>query len=219
MQCETFRDDMLSVIYGEADAATAARFEGHRAACAACAEELTTLRRLRRTLSAWNVPDRARPRAAWGPWRAGRGLAAAAGLVLALGGGLSLWGAHFQYTRGPFAVSLGRSAEDLRAVLAEQERRHREELAALETRLTPASPHDDATLLARVEAMIRDAEARQALALNASLREFGEQSEIQRRYDLARVSAGLSYLEGKTGQQVARTTELMGYVLQASQKK
>jgi glycosyltransferase involved in cell wall biosynthesis len=46
-----------------------------------------------------------------------------------------------------------------------------------------------------------------------------ERAEAQRRYDLARVSAGLSYLDGKTGQQVARTTELMGYVLQASQKR
>jgi hypothetical protein len=33
------------------------------------------------------------------------------------------------------------------------------------------------------------------------------------------VSAGFSYLEGRTGLQVARTTELMGHVLQASQKK
>ena len=33
------------------------------------------------------------------------------------------------------------------------------------------------------------------------------------------MSAGLSYLEGKTGLQDARTTELMGHVLQASQEK
>ena len=216
MQCETFRDDMLSVLYGEADPAEAARFEAHRSRCAACAEEVAALRRLRKTLPAWSVPDRPRARSGarrWG-W-----LAAAAALVLALGGGLALSGAHFQYARGPFAVSFGHSGEDVCALLAEQERRHLQELAALETRLAPAVPHDDAALVARVEAMIRDAEARQALALNATLRDFGEQTEIQRRYDLARVSAGLSYLEGKTGQQVARTTELMGYVLQASQQK
>jgi hypothetical protein len=216
MQCETFRDDMLSVLYGEAEPAAAARFEAHRSGCPDCAEEVAALRRLRKTLSAWTVPERARARGGWRPWR---WLAAAAALLLALGGGLGLAGVHFKYARGPLAVSLGRSGEDLRALLAEQEGRHRQELAALETRLAPALPHDDAALLTRVEAMIRDAEARQALALNASLRELGEQTEIQRRYDLARVSAGLSYLEGKTGQQVARTTELMGYVLQASQQK
>ena len=30
---------------------------------------------------------------------------------------------------------------------------------------------------------------------------------------------GLSYLDGKNGQNVARTTELMGYVLEAAQKR
>ena len=34
---------------------------------------------------------------------------------------------------------------------------------------------------------------------------------------MAQVGAGLSYLEGKTGLQAARTTELMGKVLLASQ--
>ena len=34
--------------------------------------------------------------------------------------------------------------------------------------------------------------------------------------DLARVAAGLSYLDGQYGQQVARTNELMSYVLDAT---
>jgi hypothetical protein len=34
--------------------------------------------------------------------------------------------------------------------------------------------------------------------------------------DLARVAAGLSYLDGQHGQQIARTNELMGYVLGAA---
>jgi hypothetical protein len=40
--------------------------------------------------------------------------------------------------------------------------------------------------------------------------------EAQRRVDLARVAAGLSYLDGRHGQQLARTNELMGYVLEAA---
>jgi hypothetical protein len=67
--------------------------------------------------------------------------------------------------------------------------------------------------------MIHESEAREAERLNASMSEFGERSAAQRRYDLARVSAGLSYLDGKNGQAVARTTELMGYMLQAAQKR
>jgi hypothetical protein len=82
-----------------------------------------------------------------------------------------------------------------------------------------ARPGGDAELLERVAALIRESEARQAQRFNASLRDLGQQSEAQRRYDLARISAGFSYLEGKTGQQVARTTELMGYMLEASQKR
>jgi hypothetical protein len=74
-------------------------------------------------------------------------------------------------------------------------------------------------VLARVEQLIRENEQRQAAHLNTSLEELAARAEAQRRYDLARVSAGLSYLDGKTGQHVARTSELMGYVLQASEKK
>lgn len=219
MECETFRDDMLAVVYGEADAETARRFEAHRGACGACSEEQDALRRLRRTLASWKVPERGLPAAPRTPGRAWTWLAAAAAFFLALGVGILLSGARFDYGRGQLVFNRARSGDDVRALLDEQEQRHRREIAALEARLAPAAAHDDAALLARVEAMIQDAEARQALALSANLREFGERSEAQRRYDLARVSAGLSYLEGKTGQQVARTTELMGYVLQASQKK
>ena len=67
--------------------------------------------------------------------------------------------------------------------------------------------------------MIRQSEARQDVRVMARLAALSERAETQRRYDLARVSAGLSYLEGKTGQDMVRTTELMGQVLQASQKK
>lgn len=216
MDCETLRDDLLAMLYGEADAAAQARFGAHQAGCAACREELASLARLRRTLSSWRVPEQAAPRvaSAFASWR---GMAAAAGLLAALGGALGVSGA--------LAFRLGRESARVSALLAEHELRHRRELAALEARIgRPAatqavSTRDDAALLERVGQMVRQSEARQGQLLAASLRDIGRQSEAQRRYDLARISAGFSYLEGKTGQQVARTTELMGYVLEASQKK
>jgi hypothetical protein len=70
-----------------------------------------------------------------------------------------------------------------------------------------------------MEEMVRQSEARQEAKVSARLLAMSENAETQRRYDLARVSAGLSYLDGKTGQDVVRTTELMGQVLQASQQK
>jgi hypothetical protein len=107
-----------------------------------------------------------------------------------------------------------------RHVLDEREARLREETAAaIRASAAPLPAHDDETVLVKVREMIRESEARQAVRLGATLADFTERTDAQRRYDLARVSAGLSYLDGKTGQNVARTTELMGYVLQASQKR
>jgi hypothetical protein len=67
--------------------------------------------------------------------------------------------------------------------------------------------------------MIHDSELRQAQQVQASLVRLDQRTEAQRRYDLARVAASLAYLDGRSGQQVARTTELMGYVLEASHNK
>ena len=73
-------------------------------------------------------------------------------------------------------------------------------------------------LLERVAEMIRESESRQAERLTASLATLDERSESRRRYDLARIGAGLAYLDGKNGQHLSRTTELMGYMLEASEK-
>lgn len=225
MDCETSREDLLAVLYGEADAAVQARFETHQTGCAACREELHALRSLRGTLAGWKLPEQATPRAR-SPWEGWRPLAAAAGLLLALGGALGLSGAELQYARGGLSVRLGRPGPHAPLLPAEQERRYAQALAALEARVSAPSPvavpqagPGDDQLLERVAELIRESEARQAQLLNASLSDLGRQSEAQRRYDLARISAGFSYLEGKTGQQVARTTELMGYMLEASQKR
>ena len=53
MDCDAFRDDLMDVLYGEADPATAHRFHEHQARCAACREEVGSLRRVRRDLARW----------------------------------------------------------------------------------------------------------------------------------------------------------------------
>jgi len=208
MECTNVRDELIEVLYGEASPDAARRIEAHCAACAACREELDGLRRLRQDLPAWKVPEAGRTlfrspqlMSRWLP------AAVAAALFLTLGGvgGLALAESRF------------------RRLLDEREARHRQEITALKASVaepvSSVSTEDDAAMFVRVQDLIRQSELRQAAALNASLSAFSERTEQQRRYDLARVSAGLSYLDGKTGQNVARTTELMGYVLQASQKK
>jgi hypothetical protein len=208
MECTNVRDELIEVLYGEASPAAARRVEEHCTACAACREELDGLRRLRQDLPAWKVPE-ARRAPFRRPALTFRWLpaAAAAALFVTLGG----------------VVGLALAESRFRRLLDEREARHQQEITALKASVaapvsTATSGSDDA-MFVRVQDLIRQSELRQAAALNASLSDFSERTEAQRRYDLARVSAGLSYLDGKTGQNVARTTELMGYVLQASQKK
>jgi hypothetical protein len=216
MDCSVLRDERLDVLYGEADAATRERVAEHLSVCSPCREEMAALRDLRGQLRAWEVPERlrrtGRPRPA--PWF----LAAAAVLIVAAGAAFGLSGSEVRYEKGELAIRLGGGDRDLRRLLAEQDARHREEIQALQASLSTA-PRAEPALLPQVEEMIQKSELRQGELLRASLAEWNAKKEAQRRYDMARVSAGLSYLDGKNGQHVARTTELMGYVLEAAKKR
>lgn len=221
MDCERLREDRLDVLYGEASEEARRRVEEHQAHCDACRSEMASFAQLRKTLSAWKLPERARPRVE--RTRRLPALAAAAGLLLALGGAFGLSGSELRFDNGHFAFRLGRGPSggdaDLRQLLSEQEARHRRDIETLRASLASATHPDQDQILARVEDMIEASEARQAVLVNSSLRDFAARTETQRRYDLARVSASLSYLDVKSGQQLARTSELMGYMLQASEKR
>jgi hypothetical protein len=219
MDCDAIRDDMLDVLYGEGGEAAARRVETHQAACADCRRELADLRGLRGDLAQWRLPERLGAPAAVPvrPRRLPLGLAAAAALVLGVSAGLAFSGAEIRHDAAGFAVRLGRGP-DARA-LADLERRHREEVAALRAEIAAIRPTDDRQLLRTVADMIHESETRQDEARLASLRVLRQRAETQRQYDLARMSAGLSYLDGKAGLQAARTTELVGHLLQASQQK
>jgi hypothetical protein len=203
MGCEEFRDQMLDVLYGEADARSARAWEIHQQQCAACRDEVRALRRLRRDLGAWTVPSR--PGAAAAPRRGRAWLPVAAAIVLGVAAAFALAGAQ-------------KRVDSLAAALHAQDQRHRSEIEALRATLGASRASGEVTLDA-VQRLIRESEARQAVVLDASVRGLAERSDAQRREDMAQMSAGLSYLEGRTGLQVARTTELMGHVLSASQKK
>ncbi len=223
MDCSEVRDDRMDAVYGEAAEEALRRVEAHHAACRACRDEFEGLRSLRRTLAGWRLPEQR-------PWlvqrRMGRlpALAAAAALALAVGGALRLSGASLEYRSGPVRVRLGAANPNVEAALREQEVRHLREIQALRGSLEAvnarlAAQPDDAGLFAKVQQLVRENEERQAARFTTSLEDFAARSEAQRRYDQARVLAGLSYLDGKAGQHVARTSELMGYVLQASEKR
>ena len=219
MDCERVGDewlqaDKMDALYGEADAAARAKVEAHLAGCTACREEMAALRGVRRDLRAWALPA-ARPSFTPRGVVLPRWLAAAAVLIFLFGAALGVTG----------YVSLRRALVAQEARAAEADRRHREEVQALQASVArgPAAPLDAATVLAGVDARIderlRASEARQVARLDTRLAGWEERADAQRRVDMARVAASLSYLDGRHGQQLARTNELMGYVLEASQKR
>ncbi len=213
MACAEFRDVMLGVLYGEAGGADAATWDAHQRGCLACREEMRALRGLRRDLAQWTVPA-ARGATVAAPAR--RWLAAAAGLLAATAAALALAGAEVRVASGGVTIRIGRPADDTAELLRAQDERHRAALAALAARTEAPS---SALALDDVRRLIRESEARQAVLVDAGLRDLAERTDAQRRQDLAQISAGLSYVEGRAGMQVARTTELMGHVLQAAQQK
>jgi hypothetical protein len=228
MECDAFREDLMDVLYGEADAATAHRFNEHQARCASCREELTSFRRVRHELDGWAVtPSR---RATWpAALRPLRVLAAAAGLLAAAGGALVLAKGEIRYPNGQVALRLAAPSQDsseLRRLLAEQDARHAREIAALKATVVPASHEvdgsaertaDQAALLAEVRRLLKESEARQAAVFTAGLTDLEERTQAQHRVDLAQMGASMAYLDGKAGLQAARTTALMDKVLVASQ--
>jgi hypothetical protein len=227
MDCESLIDDRLDVLYGEADRAARARVEEHLAQCGACREEMAGLKRVRHDLKAWTLPEGRGP-AFVAPRPARAWLPVAAGLVVAFGAGLVLSGTELRYDRDGFTVRVGRADSVLRKALGEQEARalqreaeYRREMNALKASLPATSSTELATtpdaVLHRVAEMLRDAEAKQESRYQKTLARLDQKQDAQRRYDMARIAASLSYLDSKNGQHVARTNEVMGYVLEAAQ--
>ena len=221
MQCSRIRDEELAgqkleVLYGEADVEVRASVASHLDECVACQEEMASFARLRRNLEAWTLEDSGpavtiavrRPLPAW---LTAAALIAIVIVILGTGLGLALVG-H---------LGLRRDLATQEARALERDRQYKEEIVALRTELWERSPGLDAErFLARVDDRVREgvrsSEERQSQQIEASLADWSGRIEARRRVDLARVAAGLSYLDGRQGRQLARTNELMGYVLEAA---
>jgi hypothetical protein len=215
MQCEKIGDealqgDKLDVVYGEADVAARERVHAHLAQCPACRDELTALRGLRRELAAWRLPE-ARQRRAPRGFVVPRWLAAAALFVLGFGATLGASG----------YVSLRRAVAEQQARADALEARQRESQRSLTA--APGQADGSAAFLAQLDARIderlRSSQTRERDSFERQLAVWQERADVRRRADMAQVAASLSYLDGRHGQQLARTNELLGYFLQASDKR
>jgi hypothetical protein len=217
MDCDAIRNDMLDVLYGEGGEPAARRVEAHQLACPDCRKEMAELRRLRGDLAQWRLPETLRRAAETAPRkRLPVAWATAAAVLVSLGAATWMGGAELVRDQGRVSLTFGRRADA--RVIADMERRHRAEIAALRAELAALRPPDEQQLLRTVARMIGDSERRQEEARLDTVRTLRQRAETQRQYDLARMSAGLAYLDGKAGLQAARTTELVGHLLQASQK-
>jgi anti-sigma factor RsiW len=219
MQCSRIRDEVLAaekmeVLYGEADPEARERVSTHLRECPACREEMAALRDVRARLGAWTLPRRPGRGVVSAPRGIAQWLLLAAVIVLAVGMGVALHGQS----------SLRQQLRQQRVQALERDRAQAEQIAALRAAVS-RSPRtgDDAPLLARLDerldSRIRQSEAKQDRRLGEAFAEWGARTEAQRRVDLARIAAGLSYLDGRHGQQLARTNELMGYVLESASAK
>jgi hypothetical protein len=142
-----------------------------------------------------------------------RWLAAAAAVAFALGASFGALGYASVKRALASQLALARALEE------------RQQEAALTLAAVKASVHGSAaldadrvlaTLDSRLDEKIRESEERQRRAVDLRFTSWTDHVEAQRRVDLARVAAGLSYLDGRHGEQVARTNELMGYVLETA---
>jgi hypothetical protein len=71
----------------------------------------------------------------------------------------------------------------------------------------------------RIDERLRSSQTRERDSFERQLAAWQERADVRRRADMAQVAASLSYLDGRHGQQLARTNELLGYFLQASDKR
>jgi hypothetical protein len=210
---EALQGDKLDVLYGEADAAARARVSAHVETCGACREEMAGLGSLRRDLGRWRLPQ---ARTGFSPrgFVVPRWLAAAALFLLAFAGTLG--------ASGYLSLRRALAAQEARAARLEQQQRETQQALQAQLARTPVSAADAEKLLARVDqrldARLSSSDELQRARLERLFADWQERAEVRRRVDMAQVAASLSYLDGRHGEQLARTNELMGYVL-ASQKR
>lgn len=225
MDCEFIREARLEVLYGEADQHTCDRVREHEASCPACARETAAFSALRRDLARWTIFEPRVPPAVTRPLIP-RWLALAATVALALGGSLGLARPQLSWGDGTVRLGFGPRSAPSDGVVAEAARQ-RDEIEELRTaisrleqrRLTPAVVPRSTLDHDEVATLVRASEERQLRVLESRLVAFGDRLSTQRRLDFARMSAGLAYLDQRSGRDAARTNELMGHILQVSERR
>ncbi len=245
LSCEAMRDDVVALLYDDGDLAERSRARDHLAQCVPCRAEYAELKGVRKTLGGWNLPlapplPQARASARWFPI----GLAAAAGLILGIGGVGVGRNAFLPASAEPRSVATdpatptARSSsatkaqlvsyDELQDLLRTQESRHQAEIADLrrsfmqtaEASTSPGAAVKTASNAspATIERLLKASEERQARVFEARLAGLRTENDLQRQYDMAQIAAGLAYIDSRTGADAARTSELMKNLVRVTAK-
>lgn len=122
---------------------------------------------------------------------------------------------------GPAGAAM--SDRDVRAAMASLESRLRAEMATSRPASGPAvgggAAVDRVALVKQVESLIEASERRQQRELAFRLAQAMQDVDTQRRSDMARIENGLGQIEGLTGQEVARQSRLINYLMRTSQER
>ncbi len=119
-------------------------------------------------------------------------------------------------------ASAAMSDADVRAALGALESRLRAEMATSRTASTPATGGaglDRAAMVKQVEGLIDASERRQQRELAFRLAQAMQDVDTQRRSDMVRIENGLGQIEGLTGQEAARQSRLINYLMRTSQER
>lgn len=115
------------------------------------------------------------------------------------------------------------SERDVRAAMASLESRLRAEMANTRPASAPATGGgaaiDRVALVKQVEGLIEASERRQQRELAFRLAQAMQDVDTQRRSDMVRIENGLGQIEGLTGQEVARQSRLINYLMRTSQER
>lgn len=216
--CEGMKERLVELLYGEVSSTDRAAVEAHLGGCAACREELSQFQEVRRTLRtvAADVPssDRSRvivlgraPARGLGRWTR---LAAAAAVVLLAS--LSLFNARIAW--GPDGATIAFSLIPAGTGPIPEDLREQAQTAARQVLAEVSSQRDLLEASFRHELDRREAE--RARQLQAALTDLARGLDQQRYEDLQYLMAHLGSLEARTGQEMARTNQLLEFAVLAS---
>lgn len=223
MNCEDFRDQLISYICSELSAEETTSLEKHLQSCQACREtasEFRTIEGLVQRLPQQEYDEKLRIRDLLRQRRRESHylLSKAAIWVLLLTGAVTAFvflPVHFEAGSGRFAIVWGASGSrvaDQSGDLSAEVRELRAQLAAMQRQDRSWQQASET----RIKQLVDQNNAEQQKRYFQTLQMFTNYVQLQRKADLQRINHDIAVNYDRTGQEVDKTNEMLQYVMKAS---